>query len=177
LESVLEENRKLRERIELLENLNGEEDQKFSTPDGDVKEAETPKEAVRPPKNGHGNSGGSLEAETPKEAKKAKEAVRVTMDMLLRLRADGESNYPYTGDDPRANGRAEVAVKSIKTQIRRVLLQAEANASWWPWATRFVNELNRASRVGKMSWCARGNGVKALSTSPQRRCNTYMTWP
>ena len=117
-----------------------------------TKEAETPKEAVRPPKNGHGNSGGSLEAETPNEAKKAKEAVRVTMDMLLRLRADVESNYPYTGDDPRANGRAEVAVNSIKIQIRRVLLQAEANASWWPWATRFVNELNRASRVGKKSW-------------------------
>ena len=34
LESVMEENRRLRERIELLENLNGEE-QKFSTPDGD----------------------------------------------------------------------------------------------------------------------------------------------
>ena len=142
-----------------------------------TKEAETPKEAVRPPKNGHGNSGGSLEAETPNEAKKAKEAVRVTMDMLLRLGADVEPNYPYTGDDPRANGRAEVAVNSIKIQIRRVLLQAEANASWWPWATRFVNELNRASRVGKKSWCARGNGVKALSTCPQRRSNTYMPCP
>ena len=142
-----------------------------------TKEAETPKEAVRPPKNGHGNSGGSLEAETPNEAKKAKEAVRVTMDMLLRLGADVEPNYPYTGDDPRANGRAEVAVNSIKIQIRCVLLQAEANASWWPWATRFVNELNRASRVGKKSWCARGNGVKALSTCPQRRSNTYMPCP
>ena len=53
------------------------------------------------------------------------------------------------GDDPRSNGRAECAVKTIKTQIRRVLLQAEAPGSWWPWATRFVNELNRAARIGK----------------------------
>ena len=40
-------------------------------------------------------------------------------------------------------------MKTIKTQIRRVLLQAEAPGSWWPWATRFVNELNRAARIGK----------------------------
>ena len=52
------------------------------------------------------------------------------------------------GDDPRSNGRAETAVKSIKTQIRRILLQAGAEAKWWPWATRYVNELNRAARVG-----------------------------
>ena len=48
----------------------------------------------------------------------------------------------------RSNGQAECAVKTIKTQIRRVLLQAEATGSWWPWATRFVNELNRAARIG-----------------------------
>ena len=33
------------------------------------------------------------------------------------------------GDDPRSNGRAETAVKSIKTQIRRILLQAGAELS------------------------------------------------
>ena len=41
-ESVMEENRKLRARIELFENSNGEEDPKFSTLAGEVKEAETP---------------------------------------------------------------------------------------------------------------------------------------
>jgi hypothetical protein len=49
-------------------------------------------------------------------------------------------------------------VKSIKTQIRRILLQAGAEAKWWPWATRYVNELNRAARlvatglIGFSSW-------------------------
>ena len=62
------------------------------------------------------------------------------------------------GNDPRSNGRAETAVKSIKTQIRRILLQAGAEAKWWPWATCFVNELNRAARlvatglIGFSSW-------------------------
>jgi hypothetical protein len=62
------------------------------------------------------------------------------------------------GDDPRSNGRAETAVKSIKTQLRRILLQAGAEAKWWPWATCFVNELNRAARlvatglIGFSSW-------------------------
>ena len=39
-------------------------------------------------------------------------------------------------------------VKSIKTQIRQILLQAGAEAKWWPWATRYVNELNRFARIG-----------------------------
>jgi len=58
----------LRARIELFENSNGEEDPKFSTPTGEVKEAETPKEAVRPPREGLGSNRSSLETETPKEA-------------------------------------------------------------------------------------------------------------
>ena len=110
----------------------------------------------------------------PMFSKKAKEVTCVTMDIILRLRADGyhvghihsdqghefqghfkqwcrESGIHLTrkpGDDPRSNGRAETAVKSIKTQIRRILLQAGAEAKWWPSATRYVNELNRAARAG-----------------------------
>ena len=38
------------------------------------------------------------------------------------------------GDDPRANGRAEVAVKSLKTQIRRLLKQADVGSEYWPLA-------------------------------------------
>ena len=111
---------------------------------------------------------------SPMFSKKAKEVTRVTMDMLLRLRADGyhvghihsDQGHEFQGhfkqwcrergihltrtpgDDPRSNGRAETAVKSIKTQIRRILLQAGAEAKWWPWATRYVNELNRFARIG-----------------------------
>jgi hypothetical protein len=55
IEEVLEENRKLREKVERLEKAQlsqSEEDPKFSTPTGDnPKEAETPyQEADRPPK-------------------------------------------------------------------------------------------------------------------------------
>ena len=116
---------------------------------------------------------------SPMTSKTAAEVRRATMDQILRLRADGFhvgrihcdqghefqghfKNWAHqrgiavtrtAGDDPSANGRAEVAVKSIKTQIRRVLLHAKANAKWWPWAARYVNEMNRAVRIDKPpSW-------------------------
>ena len=53
------------------------------------------------------------------------------------------------GDDPRGNGRAEVTVKQIKEQVRRILRQAEVGARWWPWAVRYVGELNRCQRLDK----------------------------
>ena len=144
-------------------------------------EAERKKEKVEEKKEGEEEEK-SAEFETrvfrlaaPMYSKKAKEATMVTMDVLLRQRADGfHSGHIHSdqghefqgqfkvwcrergihltrtpGDDPRSTGRAECAVKTIKTQIRRVLLQAVATGSWWPWATRFVNELNRAARIGK----------------------------
>ncbi|CAL1174186.1 unnamed protein product [Cladocopium goreaui] len=111
----------------------------------------------------------------PMYSKKATEVTRAVMDMMLRLRADGyhighihsDQGHEFQGhfkrwcrergvlltrtpgDDPRANGRAETAVKSIKTQVRRILLQAQAEPTWWPWATRYVNELNRSVRLAK----------------------------
>ena len=141
------------------------EERKEGAPEGEEKKEEGPVEFETR----------TFRLDSPMFSKKAKEVVRVTMDMLLRLRADGfhiahihsDQGHEFSGtfrqwcrergirltrtpgDDPRANGRAEVAVKSVKTQIRRVLLQAEAGPSWWPWATRFVNELNRAARIGK----------------------------
>ena len=68
LQAVMEENRKLRERVELLENSNLEEP-KFSTPNGEDKEAETPnQEAARPPRSS-AKPQDLKEAETPhKEA-------------------------------------------------------------------------------------------------------------
>ena len=116
---------------------------------------------------------------SPMTSKKAREVTRATMDQILRLRADGfhvgrihcDQGHEFqghfktwahqrgiavtrtAGDDPSANGRAEVAVKSIKTQIRRVLLHAKAEAKWWPWAARYVNEMNRAVRIDQPpSW-------------------------
>ena len=76
-------------------------------------------------------------------SKKVKEVIRVIMDMLLRLRADGfligriysDQGHEFQGqfkvwgrecgihltrtpgDDPRSNGRAECAVKTIKLYI------------------------------------------------------------
>ena len=82
----------------------------------------------------------------PLVSKNSKETTRETMNMILRLRADGyhvgsihvDQGHEFygafrtwcrergihvtrtSGDDPKANGRCEVAVKSLKTQIRRV---------------------------------------------------------
>ena len=36
------------------------------------------------------------------------------------------------GDDLKSNGRAEVTVKSVKNQLKRILLHAEVGSSWWP---------------------------------------------
>ena len=64
-----------------------------------------------------------------------------------------------------------------QTQIRRILLRAEAPGSWWPWATRFVNELNSAARIRKrpdwppfplLSWSEIESGVVAYLKFPQR---------
>ena len=52
------------------------------------------------------------------------------------------------GDDPRANGRVEVAVKSLKTQIRRLLKQADVGSGYWPLAARYADALNRSWRIG-----------------------------
>ena len=52
------------------------------------------------------------------------------------------------GDDLEGNGRAEVAVKALKTQVRRTLRQATVDSSYWPWALRHVDEINRCVRRG-----------------------------
>ena len=54
------------------------------------------------------------------------------------------------GDDPSANGRAEVAVKAIKTQIRRVLHHAKVQADCLPWALRHINQINRCVRLDQV---------------------------
>ena len=109
----------------------------------------------------------------PMSSKHSSEVTQTAMEFILRLRADGffisrvhtdggreflgqfkqwlasrgilHSRTP--GDDPRANGRVEVAVQTIKTMIRRVMIQAGATREWWPWAVRYVNELLRNSRI------------------------------
>ena len=53
------------------------------------------------------------------------------------------------GDDPRANGRAEVSVQNVKGQgpLRRTLYQAGAGSEMWPLALRHVNEVLRTQRI------------------------------
>ena len=111
----------------------------------------------------------------PLKSKKAKHVTEAATEMLLRLRADGyhighvhcDQGHEFSGafktwcrnralrltrtpgDSPQSNGRAEVAVKAIKTQVRRVLFQAGQGNDKWPWAMRYVNELNRAMRIGQ----------------------------
>ena len=139
----------------------------------------------------------------PMYSKKATEVTRAVMDMMLRLRADGyhighihsDQGHEFQGhfkrrcrergvlltrtpgDDPRANGRAETAVKSIKTQVRRILLQAQAEPTWWPWATRYVNELTVQSGLQRplttllfspTSWSESEDGGEEPSKLPQK---------
>ena len=107
--------------------------------------------------------------------KKAKEVSRAAMEMLLKLRADGyfvdevhsDQGHEFlgyfkqwalqrgirltktAGDNPQQNARAEIAVKCIKTQVRRALHQGGAGPELWPWALRHVAEVNRTYRTGK----------------------------
>ena len=109
----------------------------------------------------------------PMHSKKAKEVTRTTMDMLLRLRMDGYSvaqihtdqGHEYAGhfhgwtrrrgiiltktagDEPQSNGRAEAAVKALKSMVRKALHQAKETSKWWPWALRHCNKVLRAKRL------------------------------
>lgn len=53
------------------------------------------------------------------------------------------------GDNPQSNGRAAVAVQSIKTMVRRILVQSGEGYQLWPWALRYVNECLRLHRVNR----------------------------
>lgn len=115
----------------------------------------------------------------PMVTKTAKEVTRTTMDFVLQLRMDGfhvsrihsDQGHEFAGEfrrwcnsrgiiltktpgeDPRCNGRVETAVKSIKSQIRRALRQAHRDHKFWPWAARYVNEVNRCVRCDQTpSW-------------------------
>ena len=109
----------------------------------------------------------------PMLTKKAMEVTKATMEMVLRLKMDGYTvNRIHTdqgrefsgqfaaycrrrgimltktaGDEPQANGRAESTVKRVKTMVRKALHQAEKDARWWPWATRYINEILRCHRI------------------------------
>ena len=111
----------------------------------------------------------------PMITKTSREVTATVMEFVLRLRADGyhvgrihsDRGHEFSGefvrwtrsrgiyltktagDDPRGNGRAEVTVKQVKEQVRRILRQAEVGARWWPWAVRYVGELNRLRRLDK----------------------------
>ena len=115
----------------------------------------------------------------PMGSKKARDVVNTVMEFVLRLRTEGfhvgrihsDQGHEFAGefktwarqrgiyltktpgDDPAANGRAEMAVKDFKNQIRRTLRQASEDAKWWPWALRYVNEVYRCVRMEtRPSW-------------------------
>ena len=114
LEVLMDENRKLRERVELLENSNGEEAQKFSTPNGeseeavrpprsavkpkDYSEAETTKEAARPRKLQE-----PREAETTKEAARPPRSAAKLQDPVEAETSKEAERPPKTGMDRQGN--------------------------------------------------------------------------
>eukprot|EP00438_Fugacium_kawagutii_P029791 Skav227164 [mRNA] locus=scaffold502:278286:285743:- [translate_table: standard] len=105
----------------------------------------------------------------PMASKDAREVTSTAMEMVLQLRADGyhvgrihtDRGHEFAkhfkkwalnrgihvsktpGDDPRVNGRVEVAIKSIKTHVRRLLIASGLNEEYWPLALRHVHALNR----------------------------------
>jgi hypothetical protein len=106
--------------------------------------------------------------------KTAREVTKTAMDFILKLRMDGfhigrihsDRGHEFSGvfrkwansrgivltctpgDDPHANGRVEVAVKSFKPQIRWLLKQADVGSECWPLAARYADALNRSWRLG-----------------------------
>ena len=111
----------------------------------------------------------------PLRSKNSKLVAEAAMEMVIRLRADGyhvhhvhaDQGHEFSGafrtwcknrairmtrtpgDSPQSNGRAEAAVKAIKTQVRRLLFDSGQGHDKWPWAMRYINELLRAKRIGE----------------------------
>ena len=109
----------------------------------------------------------------PMSSKSSMEVTKTAMELILRAKADGfYIGHVHTdqgleflghfhkwlvargvlhtrtpGDDPRANGRAEVAVQNVKALLRRTLYQAGAGSEMWPLALRHVNEVLRNQRI------------------------------
>ena len=111
----------------------------------------------------------------PMRSKEAKEVTRASKEIVLKLKMDGTMLVEFTargheflgtfetwmksrgtlltwtsGDDPRANGRAEVTVKTVKNQLRRVLMHAGVDSQWWPWALWYLNEVFRCQCLDKL---------------------------
>ena len=121
-------------------------------------------------------------------SKTAREVTKTAMDYILKLGMDGfhigrihsDRGHEFsgdfrkwansrgivltrtTGDDPRANGRVEVAAKSFKTQIRRLLKQADVGSECWPLAARYADEQKLAAwRRSKLSTFHAGRPCEA----------------
>ena len=113
---------------------------------------------------------------TPLSSKNRHEVLKAIIDMYLRLKSDGFNvNQIHTdrggefcsealerwcssrtvlhtftpGDQPQANGRVEVSVQWIKSEIRRILHASGSPFTLWPLAARNINERLRLKQVGK----------------------------
>ena len=80
----------------------------------------------------------------PKEEMKSRKCFGSCMLVGITSRR----STPTSGDDPRANGRAEVAVQVVKTILRKALHEAEAEVDYWPMAARYINEVLRYGERG-----------------------------
>ena len=72
----------------------------------------------------------------------------VNRDLKAWLRARGIVHSTNSGEDPKANGRAERAVGEAKSRVRRLLHSAGMSVGWWPVALRFAMETDRLKRRG-----------------------------
>ena len=115
----------------------------------------------------------------PIPSKHAKHVTEAAMTMVMQLRMDGfhvqrihtDRGREFAkhfhswarnrgihctmtaGDEPQQNGRAELSIKTLKSQTRRLLREANLDSSFWPLALRHANALNRCLRLDtKPDW-------------------------
>ena len=73
----------------------------------------------------------------------------VNRDSKSWMRSRGIIHSTNSGEDPKANGRAERMVGEVKSLVRGALHAAEMDVKWWPLAMRFAMETERMRRRGE----------------------------
>ena len=86
----------------------------------------------------------------------------VNRDLKAWMRARGIVHSTNSGEDPKANGRAERSVGESKSRVRRLLHAAGMTVDWWPFALRFAMETDRLKRRGDSLRRIPGFGEKVV---------------
>ena len=120
LRELMDENRKLRSRIEVLEK--GTEEPKFSTPEGHLKEAETTKKEAETP---------TKEAETPtKEAENPKKEAEATKGKAETTKGKAETPKKEAERPPK-EGETVLVMLKLMEGMQALQKQNDGWEGWW----------------------------------------------